>query len=581
MKKKLPVAPEASSYDNSEEYIAAIIRFLNALNAFLDDAIKAVFVGGSALPVVNKLKAALHDLKKGIISFKVTQGYAIGWNVLDAIGAALEGIQILLDAVEAKHHLFQKRAIGIALIVSSVQLAVGTTLTALAQHHILVGKTAAVAMPSGGIAFAVSMWVAVGKEAVHLANAINKTDEGYLLKNRIIKHKKLQERIEELEKKAQEAALIQPKQKKGTDIKKTAQSLKKWLEIIKKIRSLKEQQEVLKTQALAIAKVYFFAKGADNLNETDTEIMADLKAGNNPILSGALLGTLSPKEKKLTKFLMDKQYDKVLSRIPSLVVWLWAAIGMSLIAVSVFCPVLLLAGIAVTAIASLGKVTEMFSLHKVLRKGWSKITRAFPSSAPKKIHKADKTADKTLAEEMDNFIINKLARRQERRRLYKNYNANDLTKVPTQNKHKKNLETKTRVKLHIAYTLYKDKFTKNQSQHIKESKNTEAQKPKTEEEYYNTILKLPSKKRDRFLLTAVKKYLGNKILLEHALSKGLPKNAISKKHGKRIIAERYRKHYSFFSSSKKHDSPENRVLPDGALSDSNSGEDLPVLEPST
>ncbi len=499
---------EAKTIERDLAHLEETFDILSLTDDWLDEGMRGLFAGGAALYV-------LHTLQKTLVSTRPVASFGFGWNYIDAVGGIVSGINTLVHLGEVKGSISQKALPAVAEILGGLQLLLGTTLTILATYGVLTGAVASVASPLGAITFAVAMFVSACKEAFLLYRAVKKTSMPYLLEDRLTKYENLETKIDSLN------ANIDSIMAKGVLTREQtakADSLKAQRTV------LKAQQVVLKEQALAIASVHF--------RDKDNKLKAGAKKDINSILfnfphrkflNSSNIPLRDAKKVALVNFLKAKQEAKVRKHLFGVITWSLAATGTGLIAAGIFFPPLIVPGVVITAAAGGAKLIEMFDLDK----------RMYNAVV-------EKDFEKTI--QMDNTLVNYLARRQERQEVYKNYetdykrknkdvfkekNEEVLSKVPPW------LDKETRIKMHIAYTLSKDRCEPNKIR---------------EEVFYQKIMKLSWWKRRGLLKSAINKHVDNLVSEDpEFVEKYSFVNALSEKDKKVVVSEHIRNRYSFFS----------------------------------
>ncbi|MCB1828316.1 MAG: hypothetical protein KDH94_07800, partial [Coxiellaceae bacterium] len=338
--------------------------------------------GNAALFAAYGLMYGLHFINESMIPKLALNVLVCGWNYFDFVGRMFIHIYNIVEIVRGHREKKNKIALEIADMTASSVLVTGTTLSLLANVHVLTGTLAVACAPLASLTPAFCSIVLGFIEYSKCYKEAQKLKLPILLRDRLKKYKRSKRKLE---------------------------SRKKLSETHRK--ELEEERGAMLEQAFAIARVAYAKKEIDKDGLSalleQLELNLDVSIVTQQPNLDRLTRSPQQRDRDMVNFALSKQRETVRSHGFNGSFWLLVGTGCALASVATFfCPILLAPAIAVIAMAITIKTMELLEIDK-------------------RIHNrcCDEKNQKTI--EFDNLVINYLAHRQKAKAIRREYKERD------------------------------------------------------------------------------------------------------------------------------------------------------------
>lgn len=441
-----------------------------------------LFLGYGSLYTVHFFHAASMPL----IAMRL---FLCGWNYFEVVGRIFIHIYNIIEIARGHRDRKRKLALEVLDIVTTLILGTGTTLSLLANVHVLTGMLATVSAPLASLTAGFCSIVMGFIELVKCYKAYQRSKTDVMLRDRLKRFTRIDEALT------------------GKD---TAGKYKDYHK-----KDLENEREAMFHQSLAIARVAY-ADGEMTLEELQALIKGMNVSNNLNLNITNVMENPTPKDRNLVNFVRARHSEVVRTHAYNSAFWFLVGTGVSLSAVATFFfPPLLIPAIVVMGLAVVVKAADLLEVDKRTHNRF-----------------ASKENQKDI--EYDNPVTNYLARRQKEKSIRKEYKADAHTKLvmvkEVLQQQGKSLSSENKVKMRIAYELSAHKC---------------AEQKVTETQFYEQLLKQSWWQRRKILNRAMDKFVENRALSGCDFQEGLMQE--DKEY---YTAKWCRSDYYFFSCAK-------------------------------
>ena len=468
---------------NQKEFFSLTDTWLQAGNA-------ALFFGYAVLYAIDYFKKYLSLFAVPIL---VMPMYICAWNYFDTISRIFLHVSNIITIIQSHRDKKRKLFLEVVDMLATSTLSAGTTLSLLANIHVLSGALAVACAPLASLTPGFCSITMGFIEMAKCYKAYQRTKIIVLLRDRLKRYGHIKSKLEE-----------------------------------SKISSETRQSELMAEKGVMLDQLNAIARVGIQDGELTTKALEELinskklkklLQGDNKVNLTNLMKSPDETEKEIAsnivEFVKIKQREIVRSHAFNASFWMLVGIGVTLSAVTTFFfPPLFIPGVVTIALAVLVKATELLELDK----------RIYNSIVKNK---------NQATIERNNPLINFLAYRKKQKELYQRYlhpaksdRRHDMSNVPEQYKNGWKISSETRAKLRMAYEL-------------------QSHRGNDESAFYDALLSLPWWTRRKLLDRATEKKIEEVMVYSCKYAKGFMEE--DKKY---YVAQQCRKEYHLFEKSK-------------------------------